>query len=81
MNNLKMLTISSVLVISTLFGSDYTIKHKKIIDGLNLKGIDSVMFVAHPDDETIWGGAHLLKKHYLVVCLTNGNNKVREKSL
>lgn len=37
------------------------------------------MFVAHPDDETIWGGSHLLKKHYLVVCLTNGNNKTRKR--
>lgn len=79
MNNLKMLTISSFLMISSLFGSNHTIKHKKMIDGLNLKNIDSVMFVAHPDDETIWGGSHLLKKHYLVVCLTNGNNKVRRK--
>lgn len=79
MNNLKMLTISSLLMISSLFGSNHTIKHKKMIDGLNLKNIDSVMFVAHPDDETIWGGSHLLKKHYLVVCLTNGNNKVRRK--
>ena len=72
MNNLKMLAISSLLMISSLFGSNQTIKHKKMIDGLNLKNIDSVMFVAHPDDETIWGGSHLLKKHYLVVCLTNG---------
>ena len=55
MNNLKMLTISSLLMISSLFGSNHTIKHKKMIDGLNLKNIDSVMFVAHPDDETIWG--------------------------
>ena len=74
-----MLTISSLLMISSLFGSNHTIKHKKMIDGLNLKNIDSVMFVAHPDDETIWGGSHLLKKHYLVVCITNGNNKTRRK--
>ena len=32
---------------------------------------ESLMIVAHPDDETIWGGSHLLKGHYLVVCLTN----------
>lgn len=37
------------------------------------------MIVAHPDDETIWGGNHLLKGHYLVVCLTNGNNPTRRK--
>lgn len=79
MNNLKMLAISSLLMMSSLFGSNHTIKHKKAIDQLNLKECDSVMFVAHPDDETIWGGSHLLNKHYLVVCITNGNNKTRRK--
>ena len=39
MNNLKMLTISSLLMISSLFGSNHTIKHKKMIDGLNLKNM------------------------------------------
>ena len=37
MNNLKMLTISSLLMISSLFGSNHTIKHKKMVDELNLK--------------------------------------------
>ena len=37
------------------------------------------MIVAHPDDETFWGGGHLLESRngYLVVCLTNGFNPVR----
>ena len=64
MNNLKMLTISSLLMISSLFGSNHTIKHKKMIDGLNLKNIDSVMFVAHPDDETIWGSQNETHKPF-----------------
>ncbi|MGI6722552.1 MAG: PIG-L deacetylase family protein [Anaerovoracaceae bacterium] len=33
---------------------------------------DKLMIVAHPDDETLWGGAHLAKGGYFVVCLTNG---------
>lgn len=37
------------------------------------------MIVAHPDDEYIWGGAHLLKDDYFVVCITRGNDKVRRK--
>ena len=37
------------------------------------------MIVAHPDDETIWGGAHLLEENYVVVCITNGNNRTRRK--
>lgn len=46
-----------------------------------LDDYDSLMVVAHPDDETIWGGAHLLKGKYVVVCITNGNNRTAEKSL
>ena len=37
------------------------------------------MIVAHPDDETIWGGDHLLHGNYTVLCITNGNNKKRKK--
>ena len=44
-----------------------------------LDDYDSLMVVAHPDDETIWGGAHLLKGKYVVVCITNGNNRTRRK--
>lgn len=42
---------------------------------MNLSGIDKVMVVAHPDDETLWGGMHLLKNKYLVICLTNANTR------
>lgn len=31
-----------------------------------------LMIVAHPDDETIFGGAHLLNDKYTVVCVTCG---------
>lgn len=39
------------------------------------------MVVAHPDDETIWGGQHLLDKKgaYTVICITNGDNLTRNK--
>lgn len=39
----------------------------------------SLMIVAHPDDETIWGGSHLINGNYTVLCITNGNNKKRKK--
>ena len=39
---------------------------------------ENLMIVAHPDDETIWGGAHLMKGNYTVLCITNGNNKKRK---
>lgn len=40
---------------------------------------DKLMIVAHPDDEVLWGGGHLYDKGYLVVCVTNGRNKVRSQ--
>lgn len=47
---------------------------------LNLDNIDNLMIVAHPDDESIFGGAHLLENNnFLVVCITCGNDKNRVK--
>ncbi len=45
--------------------------------GEKYKGIDKLMIVAHPDDESFWGGAHLLEDDYLVVCITCGPVKRR----
>ena len=42
---------------------------------LDLTGITHLMIVAHPDDETLWGGAHIADGGYLVVCITNGKDK------
>lgn len=50
-----------------------------LISDAMLAGYDSLMIVAHPDDETIWGGAHLLEENYVVVCITNGNSKNRRR--
>lgn len=38
-----------------------------------------LMIVAHPDDETLWGGAHLRGGNYFIVCLTNGNHPIRSR--
>jgi LmbE family N-acetylglucosaminyl deacetylase len=39
---------------------------------------DKLMIVAHPDDESLWGGAQLIMSNgWKVVCCTNGNNPVR----
>jgi len=37
------------------------------------------MIVSHPDDELIFGGATLAKGEWKVICLTNGDNKVRSR--
>lgn len=49
------------------------------IDSKRVENIKNVMIVAHPDDETLWGGNHLREDDYLVLCLTNGDNKIRRK--
>jgi len=46
---------------------------------LELSKVDSIMIVAHPDDEIMWGGSHLIDENYLVVCITAGNNAKRAK--
>ena len=43
----------------------------------NASQYKKLMIVAHPDDETLWGGANLFKDRYFVVCLTNGFNLKR----
>lgn len=50
---------------------------KATLDHYHAYKYDNVMIVAHPDDETLWGGAHLGKGKYFVVCLTNGFNLTR----
>ena len=48
-----------------------------ILDNHNASQYKKIMIVAHPDDETLWGGANLVKDNYFVVCLTNGYNLAR----
>lgn len=47
------------------------------MDKFNASLFNNVMIVAHPDDETLWGGAHLFKGNYFIICLTNGYNLER----
>lgn len=50
------------------------VTHKEL-DSLQLEECTKLMIVAHPADESIWGGAHLADQGYFVVCLTDGSNK------
>lgn len=43
------------------------------------KVVKRLMIVAHPDDETIFGGSHLLEEKYTVVCITCGSVDYRVK--
>lgn len=65
------------LTIFIFSNGDNRVPVKRQLADLDLSDINKVMFVAHPDDETIWGGAHLLTDDYLVVCVTCGGNRTR----
>lgn len=65
------------MILFTFLKPSYKVEVEKQLSNLNLNKINKLMIVAHPDDETIWGGYHLLKDDYLVVCITCGNNKIR----
>lgn len=52
---------------------------KADLDKLNLSGVNNLMIVAHPDDETFWGAGHILNGKYLIVSLTNGFHEERVK--
>ena len=50
---------------NTNTNTEVNIKKKKI-------EYNKLMIVAHPDDDTIFGGAHLIEDDYTVVCVTCG---------
>ena len=51
---------------------------KEQLNELPISGIYNLMIVAHPDDEFMWGGGHLLEGLWFVVVITNGDNEVRK---
>ena len=76
-----------IFFILTLF-SFYLVLFSKIYlrkNGLfrfhDWNNVERLMIVAHPDDETLWGSEELLKNKYIVVCITCGTNKKREKEI
>lgn len=52
---------------------------KKDLDSMQLNSCTKLMIVAHPDDDNLWGGAHLSEGGYLVVSLTHGKDSIRSK--
>lgn len=75
----SVIVICILIVLGCFFIDDSKCLHQKEIDQIDYQSNQKLMIVAHPDDETIWGGSHLLKGHYIVVCLTNGDNPIRKK--
>ncbi|HRR76511.1 MAG: PIG-L family deacetylase [Ruminococcus sp.] len=54
-----------------------TLTDKMLVDS-GIKSTNKLMIVAHPDDDSIWGGGHLMDGDYYIVVLTNGNNARRK---
>lgn len=67
----------TILLYSTQLIANPSNNLKALMDEIDLTNVENVMFVAHPDDESIWGGDKLIKNNYLVVCLTGGSNPIR----
>jgi len=68
--------ICVLIVVISLFIHNYFYVNK-LLENINLTKAKKLMIVTHPDDETIWGGAHLLDGNYLVICITCGTNVTR----
>ncbi len=79
---IAMMIASVLLIIGLIIGAyfwymktPYKVDHN--FSELDLKDVNNVMFVAHPDDETIWGEAHIMDGDYLVVCINCGVKEER----
>lgn len=79
----KIIIIATIILILTSIGFGVyfylrrPIKIEKDYSKIKLERASNLMIVAHPDDDTIWGGVHILSGNYLVVCVTCGTNKTR----
>ena len=71
------LVLFTLLIICILIYLFKPYKVNKDFSSIDLNGYNKIMIVAHPDDEILWGGAHLLEDNYLVVCVTCGVVKER----
>lgn len=78
---MKFVVKSFFMLCFAVIGS-YVVYHIPIRENVNMQNIDldkykNLMIVAHPDDDMLWGGAHLIEDDYVVVCITCGSNSRR----
>lgn len=69
------LVVDAVEIVDDKISKELSIDELKL--GLATTTARKVMFVAHPDDETLWGGNGLYHEKYLVVCMTCGVDERR----
>ena len=73
---LIIITFVLFLCISPCLNVKNVTEHQLINAGISQ--CDNLMIVAHPDDETIFGGDHIKNGNYFILCITCGNNKTRK---
>ncbi|MDO5560737.1 MAG: PIG-L family deacetylase [Oscillospiraceae bacterium] len=79
-NVFLIIAVTAVAAAFLIIGiSAYNIKpiDDDVLAGIDTQKAKCLMITAHPDDESLWGGAHLAADDYLVVCLTHASDKVR----
>ena len=80
-----LILIDTIIIIDVFKEKNIKVNYKEIsiiektLNKIDLYDINKIMIVAHPDDESIWGGSHLLNDSYLVVCITCGIDENRNK--
>lgn len=73
--------LSAAICIYGICNTAHNVKplSESVIEKAGIKDSRKLMIVAHPDDEILWGGGHLMDGDYFVVCITNGRNAARKK--
>lgn len=84
MSRLKIIIIFTVLlvilaIIFILNNGKSEVTHD--FSNIDVSPYNKLMIVAHPDDEMLWGGSHLIDEDYLVVCVTCGVDELRVKEI
>lgn len=79
----KIKTILSKSLIIHFFEKSFSKSHSHLQENDKLNIINSsskeLIIVSHPDDETIFCGAHLIKNKCFILCLTNKHDSIRFK--
>ena len=81
MKKIIMLFILLIFTVFLVLFSKTYLRKNGLLRFHDWKNVDNLMIVAHPDDETLWGSEELINTKYLVVCITCGTNKKREKEI
>ncbi|WP_124101187.1 PIG-L family deacetylase [Ruminococcus sp. Marseille-P6503] len=77
---LTLLAVRCIYVLTVMHNA-YDVKPltDEKIKAADVNNASKLMIVAHPDDELLWGGGHLMEGGYMVLCITDGKDRVRSE--